>query len=107
MKAYHFFAVLALPMALSGCNMLASKTNMLDDDTVKSKTGGALGYEPSEVTIVNKRVDGTNTYVLVKTKDNKQFNCIINGGNLLTFGMTNPPQCAPKGQAIKTAPFGG
>lgn len=97
--------VIAL-LALGGCNALASKTNMLTDDQLKSQSAGALGLSPEDVTIVNRRTEGTNTYVALKTHDNQQFNCIINGGNLLTFGMTNPPSCAKKGQPIKNGPFG-
>jgi hypothetical protein len=94
-------------LALTGCNSIASSTNTLTDDQIKSQTSGALGYAPSDVSIVSRRTEGTNTYVAVKTNDSKQFNCIINGGNLLTFGMTNPPACAKKGEPIKAAPFGG
>lgn len=28
--------------------------------------------------------------------DKKEFTCVINGGNLPSFGMTNPPQCNRK-----------
>ncbi|MGY4819419.1 hypothetical protein ACVNP3_26185 [Pseudomonas chlororaphis subsp. piscium] len=106
MKLCQYVLFSSLAMVLAGCNSLAGKTNMLDDDKIKSQTGGTLGYDPSEITVVSRRTEGTNTYVLIKTKDSKQFNCIINGGNLLTLGMTNPPQCAPKGQTIKSGPFG-
>lgn len=92
---------------LSGCNAIATSTNMLSDDDLKSQTAGALGYDPSELTVVNRRTEGTNTYVSIKAKDKQEFNCIINGGNLLTFGMTNPPSCAKKGEVIKSGPFGG
>ncbi|WP_080943293.1 hypothetical protein [Pseudomonas marginalis] len=92
---------------LSGCNAIASKTNMLSDDDLKSKSAGALGYDPADLTIVSRRTEGTDTYVTLKNKQNKQFNCLINGGNLLTFGMSNPPSCAKKGEVLKTGPFGG
>jgi len=107
MRAFPLLAIFVLPMLLSGCDTIASKTNILSDDKIKSSAGGAIGYEPSEVEILSKRVEGTNTYVVVRTNDKKQFSCIINGGNILTMGMTNPPQCAPKGQGIKAGPSGG
>ncbi|AIC20882.1 MULTISPECIES: hypothetical protein [Pseudomonas] len=97
----------ALTLGLAGCNSIAGKTNTLSDEQIKSQTSGALGYAPSDVSIVSRRTEGTNTYVALKTNDNKEFNCIINGGNLLTLGMTNPPSCARKGEAIRSAPFGG
>lgn len=107
MKKFKFVAVASVLVALSGCNIIASKTNILTDEQIKSQAGGALGYSPEELTLVNRRTEGTNTFALVKSKDNQQFNCIINGGNLLTFGMTNPPSCSKKGQPTNTAPFGG
>jgi len=107
MSLLKLYVTVTTLVLLSGCNALASKTNMLSDDDVKSQSAGALGYAPADLTVINRRTQGTNTYVLLKTNDNKQFNCIINGGNILTFGMSNPPNCAPKGQPIKSAPFGG
>lgn len=96
-----------LVVAVSGCSSLAGKTNMLSDDKIKSDAGGALGYAPTELSIVSRRTEGTNTYVALKGNDGKEFNCIINGGNLLTMGMTNPPSCARKGEPIKASLFGG
>lgn len=69
---------------------------MLSDDKIKADTSGVLGYAPGDVTLLSKRTEGTNTYVNIKAKDGKEFACIINGGNLLTFGMTNPPSCNKK-----------
>jgi hypothetical protein len=83
-------------IALSGCNAIASKTNMLSDEKILSISAGALGYQPSDLKIVSRRVDGTNTYVNLEAANKKQFTCIINGGNALTFGMTNPPSCTAK-----------
>ena len=97
----------ALLFTLAGCNSIASSTNTLTDEQIKSQSAGALGFSPSDLSIVSRRTEGTNTYVALKTNDNQQFNCIINGGNLLSLGMTNPPSCAKKGEPIKVAPFGG
>ena len=90
---------------LAGCNALATKTNTLTDDKIKSQTSGALGYQPSDLTISSRRTEGTNTYVSLKANDGKEFACIINGGNLLTFGMTNPPSCNKKGEPVSASPF--
>jgi hypothetical protein len=95
----------ALVLLLSACNTIATKTNMLSDDDVKTKTAGALGVQPNDVVVVNKHVDGTNTYVAVKANGG-EYNCVINGGNLLSFGMTNPPTCAKKGTPLNSSsPF--
>ncbi|MBK3510933.1 MULTISPECIES: hypothetical protein [Pseudomonas] len=107
MSLHKLFALVITVALLGGCNALAGKTNMLSDDDVKSQSAGALGYAPADLTIVNRQTQGTNTYVLLKTNDNKQFNCIINGGNIMTFGMSNPPSCAKKGEQVKSGPFGG
>ncbi|TWT21504.1 hypothetical protein FQY83_06680 [Luteimonas marina] len=94
---------LALTIALGAvaCSTLASSTNTLSDDKIRSESAGALGYEPSDLSIVSRRTEGTNTYVNLKANDNKEFTCIINGGNLLTFGMTSPPRCNKRGEPIK------
>lgn len=92
-------------IALAGCASIAQSTNSLTDDQIKSQTGGALGYAPGDLTIVSRRTEGTNTYVALKASDSKEFNCIINGGNLLSMGVVNPPMCAKKGEPINTNPF--
>lgn len=97
--------ICATTLVMAGCATIAGNTNTLTPDKIKSETSGALGYQPSDITILSKRTEGTNTYVNLKASDGKEFTCIINGGNLLTFGMTNPPSCAAKGQPIKANPF--
>lgn len=92
-------------LALGGCASLAESTNTLSDEKILSQTAGTLGYSPKDLTITSRRTEGTNTYVDLKTKDKKEFVCVLNGGNLLTFGMTNPPSCNKKGEPIKTNPF--
>ncbi|WP_240430535.1 hypothetical protein [Serratia marcescens] len=105
MKKYRVLLMFSF-LSLAGCNAIAEKTNMLSDENIKSQAAGSLGYSPSDVTVTSKRTDGTNTYVVITTPDKKEFSCIINGGNLLTLGMTNPPACAPKGQSVKATPLG-
>jgi hypothetical protein len=90
---------------ISGCASVAGSTNMLTDDKIKSDTAGVLGYSPSDLTITSRRTEGTNTYVNLIASNKKEYSCVINGGNLLTMGMTNPPQCAKKGEPIATGPF--
>jgi hypothetical protein len=88
---------LAALLALGGCSSIAGSTNRLSDDRLKSEAAGALGLSPGELALLNRRTEGTNTFYAVKARDGKEYNCIINGGNLLSFGMTNPPSCKRKG----------
>jgi hypothetical protein len=97
-------AILVAAMC-SGCTSLAASTNTLSDERIKSESSGALGYSPEELSLVSRRTEGVNTYANLKAKDGKEFTCIINGGNLLSFGMTNPPMCNKKGEPIKSSPF--
>lgn len=90
---------------ISGCSTFASSTNLLTDEKIKADTSGALGYQPSDLTITSRRTEGVNTYVNLLASNKKEYTCIINGGNLLTLGLTNPPQCAKKGDPINTNPF--
>ena len=92
-------------LSIVGCTTIANKTNTLTDDRIKSETGGALGLSPNQLSIVDRRTEGVNTYVQLKANTGQEFSCIINGGNLLSFGMVNPPMCSKKGEPIKTNPF--
>lgn len=94
----------SLALTLGGCSSLASKTNTLTDDKIKSQTSAALGLQPEELTIVSRRTEGTNTYVNLKSFKGKEFTCMINGGNILTLGMTNPPICGKKGEPLRGFP---
>lgn len=101
-----FTLLLTSVIVMSGCASIAESTNMLTDEKVLSQSAGALGYSPNELSIVNRRTEGTNTYVnLIGVKDKKEYTCIINGGNALSFGMSNPPMCNKKGERINTNPF--
>ncbi len=104
-KTFSSVVSLALVLGIAGCSTIASSTNVLTDEKIKSQSAGALGYEPSELSIVSRRTEGTNTYVNLKATDKKEFTCVINGGNLLSMGMTNPPMCSKKGEPVKTTPF--
>ena len=84
-------------ISLGGCGSIASSTNSLSDERLKSEAAGALGLSPGELSLLNRRTESTNTYYAVKARDGKEYNCVINGGNLLSFGMTNPPNCKRKG----------
>ena len=89
-------AVLASGLLVTGCSAVATKTNTLSDERILSETGGVLGMPPSDLTLVDRRTEGVNTYVTLRTKDGKTFACTVNGGNLFSFGMTNPPVCTAR-----------
>ena len=86
----------AFCLANLGCSSIASCTNSLSDERILSETGGVLGLSPSELTLIERRTEGTNTYVTLKARNGKTYACTVNGGNLLSFGMTNPPVCQPR-----------
>lgn len=81
---------------LSGCSTVAEKTNFLSDADIKSKVAGTLGHAADAISLTSRRTEGTNTYVTVRLKDKKEFACTLNGGNLLSAGIVNPPSCTPK-----------
>jgi hypothetical protein len=105
MKLKNYGLIFLAAACLTGCASIAAGTNTLSDERIKSESSGALGYPPEEVTIVSRRTEGVNTYVNLKAKDGKEFTCIINGGNILSMGMTNPPMCSKKGEPIRANPF--
>lgn len=92
-------------LVLAGCASIAESTNSLSDDRIRSETAGTLGYAPADLTITSRRTEGTNTYVTLKASDGKEFACTLNGGNLLSGGIVNPPLCGKKGEPVNANPF--
>ena len=101
MKTRNVVLALAIAMPFSGCASIeGSSKGMLSDERIKAETSAVLGYQPQDLTIDSRRAQGLNTYVALTAKDGKQFNCMINGGNWLSMGLTNAPACSRKGQPI-------
>lgn len=94
------FAVLMTTTLLTGCT-----STILSNERIASETGGVLGVSPEEITIQNRRTEMTNTYYTAVTKSGVKYACIINGGNILTAGMVNPPICNRNGKAPVVNPF--
>ena len=94
--AYRAAAVaLAIPLLAAGC-----ADQMLGSDRAKDSISGSLGLPAADVTIIERRADGpTNTNFLVDTRANGRFVCTINGGNIMTFGLTNGAYCRRPGAA--------
>ena len=94
--AYRAAAVaLAIPLLAAGC-----ADQMLGSDRARASISGSLGLPTADVAIVGRRADGpTNTNLIVDTRANGRFVCTINGGNIMTFGMTNGAFCRRPGAA--------
>lgn len=82
--------ILAAAFVLAGC------VSTLSEDRIRSETAGAIGVSPDAVTISNVRHEMTNTYYTARTRGGEEYACILNGGNIMTFGMTNPAMCTKK-----------
>src|SRR3954453_5411961 len=92
-------AVFASTLALAGC---ADK--LLSDDRLRDTTAMALGQPAAAVPISDRRYDGaTNTYYTAHTPRGT-YNCLINGGSVMAFGMTNPPDCSLVQSGMSPAP---
>lgn len=104
MRIHQPLALIAVTTLLAACGTIAENTNNLSDDSIAHQTAGVLGYAPSDLTVVSRRTSGVNTYVEIRADDGQSFNCIVNGGNLLSLGLTNSPSCAPKGQPVQSGP---
>lgn len=92
-RRVRFGAALAMAAAVSACSTVAEKSNMLSDDRVVTESAATLGLAPADLKLVSRQTSGTNTFAVLRARDGKEFSCTINGGNLLSFGMTNPPVC--------------
>lgn len=89
-------AALALLPPLMACSTLAEKSNMLSDERLVAESAGALGLAPAQLKLQSRHTSGTNTYATLRGSDGKEYSCTVNGGNLLSFGMVNPPACQRK-----------
>ncbi len=69
---------------------------MLSDERLIAESAGALGLAPAELKLQSRHTSGTNTFAVLRGRDGKEYSCTINGGNLLSFGMTIPPSCQRK-----------
>lgn len=85
------YGLLVTTLGITGC----ANTIMSNQD-ISDKTSMALGVPSDQVSISNRRYDGgVNTYYTAQV-GRRQYACMINGGTVLSFGITNPPQCNPQ-----------
>jgi len=88
-------------LALAGLVLAGCANQLLSNERIRDNTAMALGLPASSVVISDRRYDGaTNTYYNASTPQGA-YHCVINGGSIIAFGMTNPPQCAPQGQVLR------
>lgn len=90
-KLRRIAALLAVSTGLSGC----LTANVTSDARIESETAGIIGVSPSEVSISDRRTVGVNTYYTARAGQ-RSWSCVMNGGNVMTFGLTNPPSCTPR-----------
>lgn len=96
-----------ISLACAACSTIAQKTNMLSDADLTTKSAEVIGVPASSLTLLDRHTDGVNTYADFRAANGAQYHCQINGGNLLSMGMTNPPNCAKAGTPLaQSAPFG-
>lgn len=89
-------ACVPLLLQAAACTSVAEKSNMLSDERVIAESAGTLGLAPADLKLLSRHTSGTNTFATLRGRDGKEYSCTINGGNLLSFGMTNPPSCQRK-----------
>jgi hypothetical protein len=89
-KSLYIVAACIATLSLSGC------VSTLSEDRIRSETAGTIGVQPDAITISNVRHEMTNTYYTARTKSGDEYACTLNGGNIMTFGMTNPAICNKK-----------
>ncbi len=99
-------SIALIALACAACSTIAQKTNMLSDTDLTTKSADALGVPASSLKLLDRHTDGTNTYADFRAANGAQYHCLINGGNLLSMGMTNPPVCSRAGTPLVAAPFG-
>ncbi len=84
-------ALVLVPFAVAGC-----ANSILSDDRIRTNTASTLGVSPDQITISDRKYDGmTNTYYTASAAG-RNYACTINGGTVMSMGITNPPTCTPK-----------
>ena len=81
--------VVASLVALSGC---ADK--LLSNDRIKDSTALTLNVPASSIVISDRRYDGLENTFYTASTPRAIYHCRIDGGNVMDFGLTNPPQCS-------------
>ena len=88
----HFrLAVIFLPVALAAC-----QSTILPDDKIKSETARVLNVAPDQVTISNRSSEGISDTSYIASASGRTYSCTINGGTVLSFGMSNTPVCTAR-----------
>nr|WP_315477271.1 hypothetical protein [uncultured Undibacterium sp.] len=94
-----FISLIALFGLLIGCASIA-----VTDDVIAKKTAFELGLNASDFTISNRENDGAMSTYIVKTKDQRTYNCSI-GGSISVLGRTvSSPICNEVGKKSGAAP---
>lgn len=93
---FSFLPALTLLVILSGCS-----SQILSDDRLRTHTAPLVGVSASELTIVNRSEQGTNTFYTVKTSAGAEYWCSINGGGVLAAGIVQGGQCSKKSDPPK------
>jgi len=60
-----------------------------------------IGVSASELTILNRSEQGTNTYYTARTNAGTEYQCSINGGGVLAAGIVQGGQCAKRAEVAK------
>ncbi|KKL02492.1 hypothetical protein EIK76_10605 [Rheinheimera mesophila] len=92
-RAIKVFSLVACIHLLSACSVVAEKTNILTDQQLVEYAAGATGHPIASLELLQRSASGTVTSYKVKAKNNVTFHCVLNGGNILSMGIVNPPVC--------------
>jgi hypothetical protein len=77
----------AVMLLLSGC------VSTLTPARVREETSAVIGVPADEIAISNQRQEMINTFYTATTRSGERYACTLNGGNIMTLGMTNPATC--------------
>lgn len=89
-------------IAVCACLSAGCASQILSDERIRTNTAGVLGESAESVSISNRREQTPNTYYTATIKSGAEYDCLINGGNVMTLGMVNPPLCNKKGEPPKS-----
>ena len=86
--------LVVMGLGFSGC---AAFEPLTSDETILNDTAALLGVAPADLTISNKRTASDTSYYTATTKAGVVYDCEMEGGSIVAFGLHNPPVCKKKG----------
>lgn len=80
-------SAVAVLLSLSGC------VSVIGSERLRAEAALALHVPEESVSVDDIRFSGLNHYYTARVHGRGSFECLMNGGTILSYGLTNPAVC--------------